>query len=138
MKTMPSIADVMTPFPHTIEIDQSVGSAKNIMYSHNIRHLPVLEHGKLVGLISDRDIKLTVAVTKVKNADLELKVGDVCILDAYAVSHDEKLDKVAKHLAESHIGSAIVTKQGKVVGIFTVSDACKTLSEVLHICYPDA
>ena len=138
MKAMPMIADVMTPFPHTIELDQSIGSAKNIMYSHSIRHLPVLENGKLVGIISDRDIKLALAVTKIKNADLELKVGDVCVLNAYAVDHSEKLDKVVKHLSENHIGSAVITKQGKVVGIFTSSDACKALSEILHICYPDA
>lgn len=138
MRPMPSILDAMTPFPYTIESSESLKTAVNIMYSRNIRHLPVMEAGRLAGILSDRDIKLAMAVGKGVESKEELSVGDVCITDPYVVPHTEKLHSVAQHMAEQHIGSALVTRDGKLVGIFTAHDACKKLSELLRIHYPDA
>jgi CBS domain-containing protein len=48
------IADAMTPSPHTIEAAQPFGQALLIMHDHGFRHLPVMDHGKLVGIVSAR------------------------------------------------------------------------------------
>ena len=138
MRPMPSVIDAMTPFPYTVESSESVKSAIAIMYGKSIRHLPVVEGNNIVGLLSDRDIKLALAVSRGKASQESLKVDDVCIRDPYVVPHTEKLNVVLDHMVEEHIGSALVTRSGKLVGIFTVTDACRKLSELLKLFHPDA
>lgn len=48
------VADVMTPEPFTIDADDRFGTALLVMHDHGFRHLPVVEHGKLVGIVSAR------------------------------------------------------------------------------------
>lgn len=138
MRPMPSVVDAMTPFPYTIETSESLKSAITIMYSKDIRHLPVVERGKLVGLLSDRDVKLAVAVGKGISDENTLKVDDVYIRDPYVVPFTEKLNVVLDNMVEQRIGSALVVKNEKLVGIFTVTDACRKLSEMLRMSHPDA
>jgi acetoin utilization protein AcuB len=122
------IKDVMTPSPHTIGEDQTLDFAKHEMAKYGIRHLPVLRAGKCVGLISDRDIKLSYAVESGR-AGL-LKVTDACSGEVYSVDENEFLRNVAQYMAKNLLGSAVVVDQKeKVVGIFTVTDACRVLGE---------
>ncbi len=137
-KPMPAIVDAMTPFPYTIETTESLKNAISIMATREIRHLPVVEGPRLVGLLSDRDIKLALAVGKGLADESALLVEDVCVLEPYIVPHTEKLDAVLRHMVENRIGSALVTRSDKLVGIFTVSDACKKLEELLKLLHPDA
>ena len=65
-----------------------------------------------------------------------LRVRDLYMADPYIVSIDEPLDKVLLTMAERHIGSAIVTKAGKLVGIFTSVDACRIFGEYLQDRFP--
>jgi acetoin utilization protein AcuB len=58
MKSIPTIQKYMTPMPHTIGSDQSLQKAHELMREFKIRHLPVLKGGKLVGILTDRDIAL--------------------------------------------------------------------------------
>jgi CBS domain-containing protein len=50
-----ALADVMTPAPHTIDPEKSFGHALQLMHTHHIRHVPVVDGGKLVGIVSARD-----------------------------------------------------------------------------------
>src|SRR5262245_58277645 len=52
----PSMAEVMTPQPQTIGLDQTLDVAHRMMRENGIRHLPVLEHGELVGVLTQRDL----------------------------------------------------------------------------------
>lgn len=138
MKLMPTMVDVMTPYPYTVEAKELVKTAVSIMYGKDIKHLPVVEHGKLVGILSDRDVKLAMAVTKNKTGESNLRVEDICILEPYVVQHNERLDTVLERMIQQHIGSALVAQGTKLVGIFTVTDACRKLSALLKIQHPDA
>lgn len=130
--------EVMTPFPYTIESAESLKAAIAVMYAKDIRHLPVVEGGKVYGLLSDRDAKLAIAVGR-GTVDAEtLTVGDVCIQDPYIVPHTEKINVVLDRMVEDRMGSALVVRNEKLVGIFTVTDACRTLSELLRQRHPDA
>lgn len=55
------IADHMTPSPHTIDADSPLELAQRILRENNIRHLPVVKNGKLVGILSDRNVKTALA-----------------------------------------------------------------------------
>lgn len=138
MRPMPTMLEAMTPFPYTIESSESLKSAIGIMYTKDIRHLPVVEGGKVFGLLSDRDAKLAIAVGRGTADETILTVGDVCIQDPYVVPHTEKLNVVLDRMVEDRMGSALVVRNDKLVGIFTVTDACRTLSELLRQQHPDA
>ena len=131
MKKIPPIESVMTPFALSVEIDDLVRVAEDLMTDHEVRHLAVTDSGTLVGVVSDRDIAFT---SNTAESDLRdrLRVRDVCSLDVYSVEREERLDSVLMEMAERHIGSAIVTDSGKIAGVFTATDACRSFAEFLR------
>ncbi len=132
MKKIPSIKTAMTAFPYSVQPGASLHQAIEFMRTHNIRHLPVADHGELMGLVSDRDIKLVLGPDFAYPDPDKLTVGDVMRADTYTVDLDERLDNVLAHMAEHHIGSAVVTRHGKLAGMFTQSDACREFAEYLR------
>ena len=129
-KPIPTIQKHMTTSPHSIGVDQPLSRAHQFMREHAIRHLPVLKGGKLVGMISDRDLHL---VESLKGVDPEkVLVEDAMSSIIYCVAPDQPLDEVVSTMAEHKYGSAVVMQNDKVVGIFTTVDACRTLAELLH------
>jgi acetoin utilization protein AcuB len=136
MKHMPQVVAVMTPFPYSADLDATVLAAQELMKSHHFRHLPVVEHGVLRGVISDRDIRGALAHNLGFHNAAELRIRDILHGDAYIVEADTALDVVAANMAQRHIQAALVTKSGKLVGVFTVTDACRTLAVVLHERFP--
>lgn len=132
MQHMPSLKNAMTPFPYSVDADASVAEALAFMREHKIRHLPVTEDGQLTGLVSDRDIKLMLGPEFAYPDASELKVSDTMVADAYIVDIDTRLDAVLRHMAEQRLGSAIVTRKGKLVGVFTHTDACAAFAALLE------
>jgi acetoin utilization protein AcuB len=135
MKHIPLMKSVMTPFPYSIDRNATIREAQAMMADHDIRHLPVKNNGKLVSVISDRDIRLATQRTAQRSID-ELRVGDVCEAEAYIVDLTERLDSVLLRMAQRHIGSVLVAKNNKLVGIFTMTDACRCYGEYLRSLFP--
>ena len=133
---MPRAKTVMTPFPWSVAAQDSLGRAIEMMQEHGIRHLPVEEDGVLVGVVSDRDIKNLLSITAGHMGRQDLKICDALARDPYVVDISTPLDEVVLEMADRHIGSALVTKQGKLVGIFTVTDACRSFGEFLRSLFP--
>ncbi|MBI3556285.1 MAG: CBS domain-containing protein [Deltaproteobacteria bacterium] len=122
----------MTAMPHTIGSDIPIKKAMEMMREFRIRHLPVQRAGQLIGVLSDRDIKLARSF----QGPGELTVDDVMTPDPYVVAPDASLDEVAFNMAEHKYGCAIVRQSnGKVVGIFTDNDALRSLGETLRSHY---
>lgn len=132
MKRIPAIKSVMTPFPYSVEEGATVDAALEFMREHQIRHLPVTADGQLAGMISDRDIKLMLGPDFAYPKGSELTVRDAMVRDAYIVDLDTRLDEVLQHMADEQLGSAIVTRKGKLAGVFTVTDACQAFAEFLR------
>jgi acetoin utilization protein AcuB len=119
----------MTPAPHSVGAEQTLAHAAAVMKKHDIRHLPVLHGGKLVGIISDRDLRLVESLNDVNPA--LLTVSDAMTSSVYAVSPETPLRDVVESMARHKYGSAVVMKHDKIVGIFTTVDACKVLVGLL-------
>lgn len=138
MKKMPTLKTAMTAFPYSVSVDASFDEASELMGHHNVRHLPVTKDQQVVGVITDRDMTSAMRVRSNTDDNSGLSVRDLYMADPYIVSLDESLDKVLLTMAERHIGSAIVTRAGKLVGIFTAVDACRSYGEYLreHFCQP--
>jgi acetoin utilization protein AcuB len=121
-----SIQDVMTPQPITIGRGESLATAHEMMRAHDCRHLPVLEHGELVGVLTQRDLYLLETIAGI---DLTKDhVDDAISNEAYAVPPDAPLDEVARHMATQKYGCAVVIERGRVIGIFTTTDALRVLA----------
>jgi CBS domain-containing protein len=108
MDRMPSTNSVMTPFPHVVEVDDSLRHARALMVRHQVRHLPVKEGSALVGVLTDRDLKRALDPDLGLPPKDELFVRDVFEPEAYVVDSSEPLDHVLEHMAAEHIGSALV------------------------------
>lgn len=128
-RPIPRIARYMSTTPHTIGREQTLSTAHKIMREHRVRHLPVLEGGKLVGVISDRDLALIETLRDVDPS--KVTVEDAMTQAPYTVSPDASLDEVVATMAEHRYGSAIILDNGNVVGVFTTVDALTALEDLL-------
>jgi acetoin utilization protein AcuB len=129
-KPIPTIQKYMTTTPHTIGSEQTIAKAAALMSEHHIRHLPVLHGGRLLGVLSDRDVKL---IETFRDVDAtKTRVEEAMTEQPYTVDPETPLDQVVRTMAEKKFGSAVVLQNHKVVGIFTTVDACQALSELLQ------
>ena len=130
MKSIPTVQKYMTYIPKSIGHDRPLKLAMDEMREHNIRHLPVLKGGKLVGILTDRDIKLVLGF---QDADPnEILVDEAYTPNPYQTTPQTPLDQVTAEMAEHKYGCALVVDNHKLVGIFTETDALTALSELLH------
>jgi acetoin utilization protein AcuB len=128
MKTTP-IKKFMTPHPHSIGMEQSLTMAHEVMRKHDIRHLPVLHGGRVVGMLSLRDLHLVETLSDV-DPD-EVSVEEAMSAEPYCVKPDTPLQEVSREMAQHKYGAAIVVEGNKVVGLFTTVDALRVLDEAL-------
>ena len=128
---MPGLSQYMTVQPWTIRRDATMSQAHQLMREHKIRHLPVLEAGKLVGIVSERDLHL---IETLPGSDPdEVRVEEAMIVDVYAVGVDDPVDVVVEKMSLRKYGSAVVLdRRGGVKGIFTTVEALHAFAEVLR------
>jgi acetoin utilization protein AcuB len=127
----PPVSRYMTIAPATIAADAGLGEAVAAMRGTRIRHLPVLDGGRLVGLVSDRDLELLSSLRAEAVSPPALTVRDAMTTKIYTVREDAPLVDVVATMAERRLGSAIVTRGDRIVGIFTTVDALLALREQL-------
>ena len=120
------IQHFMTASPHTIGIGATLQQARELMNRHRIRHLPVLEAGTLVGILSQRDIQLLETFRDVDPK--EVRVEEAMSQGVLSVEPNENLVNVAQKMAERKCGSAIVARSSSVLGIFTTIDALRAIA----------
>jgi acetoin utilization protein AcuB len=131
----------MTSDVMTIDEDTSMMKASEIMRENNIRRLPVMHKGKLVGIVTDRDIK-EASPSKATTLDVhelyyllsELKIKDIMSTHVFTISPEETVEKAAVKMLEHHIsGLPVVNDKGKVVGLITQWDIFKVLVSLTGI-----
>jgi acetoin utilization protein AcuB len=129
-KPIPTVRKYMTPSPLSIERHATLATAHELMRTEQIRHLPVLEGGKLVGIVSLGDLHLIETLNDVDPA--RVRVEDAMTPGPYVVSPDSPLDEVVADMAAHKYGSAVVMQGHKVVGLFTTVDAMQAFADLLH------
>ena len=129
---IPSIKSVMTSFPYWVEDNASISQVLGFMKEKAIHHLPVKKEGEVVGVITRRDIERYQRFSADTGTDDETLIDKIFIRDPYIVDLDELLDNVLLYMSKHHIGSALVTKNGRLAGLFTTNDACRTFGEYLQ------
>ncbi len=123
------IADFMTEAPQSIGQEQTIASAEQLMRQLDVRHLPVLHGGRLVGILSQRDVQLIHTLKDVEPA--RVLVEEAMSQAPYRVSPTEPLGRVASEMATNKYGAALVMDGSRLAGVFTTVDALKILAEEL-------
>jgi len=131
----PKLKSAMTPFPHSVPLDAPIGVARKLMLDNHVHHLPVTEKGQLVGIVTDRDIKLLLGPEFGSPDPKELTVEDAYVSDSFIVNLETPLMDVLSTMVDRHLGAVLVTAHGRLAGIFTAMDACRVLHDHLETTY---
>jgi CBS domain-containing protein len=121
-----TVAQIMAKSLLTIASGQPLLDASQVMEANHVRHLCVSEDGSIVGLVSVRDLVMYFVDAKagpVRELDDVYRPLSVLMRTSIeTIDHRETLLAAARQMAEKHVGSLLVSQNGKVVGILTESD----------------
>lgn len=131
LRTRVPVDEFTTPDPVTVNEGLNIDALQLLMEQHGIRHLPVVRDNTVVGVISDRDVRLVAGLSAAEK--LQVRAGDIMAADPLTVSAATPLDEVAYLMSEKKVGSVIVNdEQGQFLGIFTATDALNALIEIIR------
>jgi acetoin utilization protein AcuB len=114
----------------TLSPEETAGEALALCRQRRIRHLPVVEDGRLVGIVSDRDLRsATPALGDPARAAAlaEIRVGEVMARDVVTARPDDPIDGAANAMRERRINCLPVLEEDGLVGILTSSDVMESL-----------
>ncbi len=124
------IGKFMTLAPKVIGYDQSLSQANDYMRKLHVRHLPVSKAGKLIGVISDRDLSLALYFRGERA--LEMRVAEALTENPFFAPIDMPMGEVAAQMVSDKYGCVLIMDQGRLAGIFTYIDALRALAHLLR------
>ncbi len=129
MKKNEPIRNLMTKEVVTLNLENTLYTAEKRLKKHHIRHIPVVEDEKLIGLISLSDLKRVSFIDAYSKEGTEdtpvynmLSIKDMMIKDPLTVSPDSTILEVSKLLASKEFHSLPVVEDDKLIGIITTTD----------------
>ncbi len=134
------IRDVMTKNPITVESETLVMDAQKIMKENNIRRLPVVDKGKLVGIVTQHDLleaspspATSLSIHELNYLLAKMKVKEVMKKNPITLTPDTPFEEALRLGQDRKIGSFPVMDGGKLVGIITESDTVRFLTRALGL-----
>ncbi len=132
------IEQFMTSDPITAGTDTNMEEAMQLMRLHQIRHLPVVEDAKLVGIVTERDIRRAspsllsgIDQEEYKSVLQSTPISRIMTREPLTVTRDTPLVEVVRLLFQKKFGSLPIVEDHAIIGIFTDYDALKVLLKVL-------
>ena len=135
MKKIPTLKAAMTPFPYSVQLETTLMAVRKLIQDHNIHHIPVMNSGEIIGVITGRDVEAREMMVNGEN-EQSLKVLHVHMPKPYIVDINEPLENVLLTMANKNMGATVITKHGKLVGVFTYIDACRYFGKYLQAKFP--
>jgi len=136
---MPVVADIMTPNPVTVTPRNAIRTAVNLMREVGCRRLPVVDRGRLVGIITDRDLRraanspFVVREQWYDNFILDhIEVGSCMTPNPLTIHPGAPVGEAARLLRDHKIGGLPVVADGQLLGIVTETDLLNFLIEMLE------
>ena len=133
------VRDLMTAKPITVDSETPMLEARQRMVRERIRHLVVVEEGRVVGIVTDRDIRLnlpspatSLSVWEINFLLAKLTVGGVMSSSVLVVEPDRPAAEAARIMLDHKIGALPVVEDGRLVGIVTESDFVRAIAEPSH------
>lgn len=123
-----SVDEYTSSSPITVDLNANLEDAHKLMTKNGIRHLPVLDAGKVVGIVSERDLMANYGKAW---SDL-MRVRNIMSTSILVAHQNDDLGEVAFRLSKEKKGSAIILDDNdELYGIFTTTDALNALVELL-------
>ena len=119
----------------SVDVNDSMQDAIRLIREHKIKHLPVMKNGKLVGIVTDRDLKSasasgasTLDIHEILFLISNIKVEEIMTKKPITIPADYTIDEAAEILLEHKIsGAPVVDDAGKIVGVITQNDIFRVL-----------
>ena len=128
------VRDSMTREVITLGPEASAAEAWSLCREHRIRHIPVVQDGRLAGMVSDRDLR-DVSPSSRDNRDAAtlqwVRVGDMMTRSPVTISPFDTIDHAAREMYDRKIGCLPVVDDGELVGIVTSSDMMRALMDLV-------
>ena len=135
------VAERMTKHPVTMSSDSTIGEVDRLMKKHKFHRMIIVDDGKLVGYLSDRDVMRVApspatSLSKFEIRELldKLKVRDIMQKKVVTVGEDATIEEAALIMFNNKVGGLpVISDVGAVVGIITATDILKTFIEVMGL-----
>ena len=131
------VREIMMGSPVTLKPDETLDLANDVISLGRIRHIPIMEDGRLVGLLSERDMMGAATTTifglkrKSKSALLKsVLIKDVMKKKVVTVKPDTPIKDAAHLMKEKKIGCVPVVNEGSLVGLVTTTDILRYVENV--------
>ncbi len=122
--SIPPVSRYMTRQPLAVSPRTRLSTARDLMAAHKIRHLPVIDHETLVGILSDHELRAF--------RDPEDDVADAMKTDVVTATEAAPLTEVVTRMAAEQLSSVVIVGKTGVEGIFTRADALRAFCDVLQ------
>ena len=130
---MQTVGELMTKDLVTLEENQNLAHAEELLRLHRIRHLPVVRQGRLVGLVTHRDLLKAAAGRQADPAHKPLWASDVMVREVTTVLPDTPTRTALKLMLDNKFGCLpVVSQDGKLMGILTESDLVRYAHHVIE------
>jgi len=130
------VGEVMTTAPVTVGPEDSLRHALDLLEKYQVHELPVVEQGRLIGIVTDGDLKLMTPAyplfpdqEEIRQALRDLKVAAAMTVEPVAISPTATLLEATKLLYERSIGALLVAEEDRLLGILSVSDILRIVIE---------
>lgn len=128
---IPTIKALMSAFPYHVPATMPLQEAEALMHDKQIHHLVVTREDGSFSLISERDLQHHQSLYGNQSAG-DLLVNDICVDAVICADINDRADRVMDAMAERHLGSVVVLREGELAGIFTTTDACRHFASLLR------
>jgi acetoin utilization protein AcuB len=128
-RAWPVLRDYMTPAPVTVNAQRSLAAAANLMREHGVRHLPVLDGGRVAGLVSERDLLMVEAIPSVNPT--VVRVEEAMVENVFCAAPGDSVAETVAAMIERKLSSAVIVEGERVAGVFTTIDALRALHDLL-------
>lgn len=134
-----TVADLMSRDVITLEKDENLNLAEEVMRLGRLRHLPVVDRGRLMGLVTHRDLlrcqaSSLAALTREARREIQrsIRAEDIMTTDVITVTADTVAVEAARLMRRHKIGCLPVVDGGTLIGILTEADFLDLVITALH------
>lgn len=132
------VKDCMTQNPITINPNTTIAEALEIMRANQIRRLPVMDKGKMAGIVTDRDLRevspspaTSLSIFEINYLLAKTKVGEIMQKKVYSIRSDAFIEEAALLMRDNKIGAVPVLDDGKLVGIITETNIFDAFIDIM-------
>ena len=136
-KTAVTVRDVMAQNPLTLDRNETLDLAESIMNLGRIRHMPVVDDGRVIGILSQRDLFRSALLTalgfgrKTTTALIKtIKIKEVMTEDVITIAPETTIKGAARIMIDKKIGCLPVVENEKLIGLLTETDILRYVVEL--------